>query len=378
MNVSRNHQLEISQFVLHRMLRNQSSNSVSAPVFSSNRWRPAIRHSFQHEISKRLAQRDFKRGNSLERALGLLAPASAITEQTHDRISRLAKRRAGLKSEHPPRQNIESLRCALDVLQGIGQIEVAVPADLVSSIVVLIFLRLCGVPLSINYSFCHALDVVQQLNQNRITPKPDVCVLSFAPALSLIQSSTEYGPEAVMPRTSRHIVAPRGLGFVHDVNQGNYIFMTENPGTSSFYFHELERRGIISRRRVSIDNVEPDEAASVLNSGDRSVRAILGYPFYFLNELFNGCTIVHQPVDSLSTKETIMFVNQESERMSYAKHALKIALNEAWNRLSKNGYMVSVVADLLLQDHCYSSYLFRASGLHSVTSNALSGVCFDN
>lgn len=362
-------QVEISRFALNRIIRQQKVRDRASQASGLPISNQSLVASFEAEIRRMLSYADCFVPNALGRALGIEGPLEAISKLSPGR-SRLDNANQQIfqrqKSHFDSAESHRSLRFALALLHEADPIHIAVPADLVASIGLLTFLKLSGVPLRINYSYSHALDVVNHIKLSTNLNPPDFCVLSLGPAMGLIRSTSEYWPEAVMPRTSREIVAPRAKSGEHHISYGTYIFMSENPGTSSLYFHELERQGVIVRRRVRVENFEPDEAASVLHSGDPSVRAILGFPYYFFNELMNACVKVTQPVERLSSGETILFAREGCTKALAIKQSLIYALYHGWHALIRSPYLISAVTTLMLQDDTYRSFLLRASGFHSI------------
>jgi hypothetical protein len=170
-----------------------------------------------------------------------------------------------------------------------------------------------------------------------------------------------------MPKVSARVIASGDQQQNGEAQHyGDYVFLADTASNSSFYFYELARNGVINRKDIKVLHLEADEATQALSLKDPNMRAILWFPYYYLNEVFNGCRQIHDKAHDFANKETILFYNNKFGEDPKRLKCLNIALRDAWLELKEGGKSLDKVVDLLIDDVEYLKFLKRASGLHAL------------
>jgi len=242
---------------------------------------------------------------------------------------------------------------------------IAIPAVLAGPVAILKYLvAVKGYNISINYRFPHSTELLQCLLKERFTEDFDFCVLSVGNTAALLgKKGTGYRPFMLLPSERYAVVAPKGSCFKNN-GAKEYLFITEAPSAQAYFFEELSHRGIIEvGSRVNCRHAEPDEATAALMSGDSSLRAILCFPHYHFNNLFNDCVVSEEGDTSnfLCCHERVW---RDPQRLT----ALDIAIRDAWIELSLNPSLLQKVVESLVAEDYFCSVLTRAGGLHYISA----------
>lgn len=344
----------------------------------SKRCLPACQLSnlFRREILEMLRSTDIFNPSRLRRTIAILRENTAfekIVPLTQDLISSIDQnlkygQRLGMSPE---------LSKLGERFPQVHELSVAVPPALIGSIAIFRFLQLRHQwPKEIRCDFAHSLEIISHVQDGRIEP-PDLLILGLAQGgrFFSIASKYDYVPLMVMPRISQRIVAPKVMRQSSKPDKrSRYLFMSEEPSDAAIYFSQLQSIGAVQSRSVRIQNVEPFEAASMLSEASADIQAILWFPHYELNALFNGCRIV-DPTKYISGDRTASNLSEFANTVSFAfmhrrllaqrtlAEFINIAIRDAWMTLKEGGDDLDRVVEHIVNDDRYVGFIRRCSGL---------------
>ena len=136
---------------------------------------------------------------------------------------------------------------------------------------------------------------------------------------------------------------------------------TPNP---EFYFDELVAGGDIKLSEIQVSHMEVSEVFAYLRLEEADVRAILFFPHYAFQEIYNDCQLLDSEKDSRSYKEMLLFARQSLLRNQPKAKALAIAIRNAWLELLESPNLLESATKTLLADQEYTSFLRRCAGLY--------------
>jgi len=175
-----------------------------------------------------------------------------------------------------------------------------------------------------------------------------------------------FKPLMLLPGVSHGIVGVSNFQrSPSPLSAANYAFIDDDPSVPSFLFDELTITHHIPAHKTARLHLEPDETFAALRAGQADFRAILFFPHYQINRLFNGCTCVHVPPLSCNVEQMILFAHASFLADSDRARCLDIALRDAWLELRTNTRMREHILDLMIAHPDYMSTLLRSSGLYN-------------
>lgn len=243
-------------------------------------------------------------------------------------------------------------------------IRVAVPCTLPAGSVLFRYLRdIQGFNIELDSNFTHAVEIVRHLREGTFDNPPDLVVLGVAPAATVLSlpGSAGYSPFMLMPSLSQRVLSLKSKKR-SQVDRGEYVFLESEPSSASFYFHDLERMGVISRGRVSVRNGEPHEVFAEIREGNPDLRAILFFPYHEINRVFNGCTFVDSMEEGVRNK-AFLLASDSFSATKPRRLCLETALRNAWIELLRSPSTVDTLTRELCESSSYSRFLTRSSGL---------------
>lgn len=230
-----------------------------------------------------------------------------------------------------------------------------------------------GMQFNIDFRFPHAVEIARHLLNGRFSEQPDILVLGFPPTATLLAHplGKDYTPLMVLPSVSQKIVAPEGGGEFNrqserfrDLSYGRYLLMGDDPSHPLFLFEALERRGFVRPSSVEIKSLEPDETVAELSSGNPDARAILFFPFYDINRIFNGCSYLPNPMPSAGP--VIAMVHRRIAGDRELVRALDIAVRDSWLKLRESESEREFLVRRFMQDEEFVRAVSRFSGVHNL------------
>ncbi|MCB0345713.1 MAG: hypothetical protein KDD66_11390 [Bdellovibrionales bacterium] len=278
----------------------------------------------------------------------------------------LSSHRLGLVDEDFLRRHLADTR----------PIRIASPAPGPAAAAIFVYLRdVKGYSIELDFCYPHAIEIAQRIIRGDFNRAPDAAVLGIAPAAQIlgIGGKIGYKPLMMLPKNSQRIISggrPSKRG--SSLENSDYYLLKDDPSNPMFYFDQLVRSGEVRQGKVSLQHMEPDEVFRTFKDADRSVKAILFFPHYHLNELFNGTGFADRSGDNRQFKEMFLFVQDWIMRDKMKALCLDIAIRDAWLSIREQPKLMNQLIGRLVGDDLYLKYMRRASGLGSWSE--LSGV----
>jgi hypothetical protein len=266
---------------------------------------------------------------------------------------------------------VEDERTLRQALAGDKPLRCALPFSNAGSMVIFTYLKqVKGYNLEINCRYAHAVEIGARIVIDDFEIAPDICTLGIAPAASVISSRryADYKPVMFMPEVRNCIVAPKKRTKKRlSLNNSHYVFMRERPSAPLFYFEDLIRNDLIASRRVSTRHAEPDEAISYLAEQDENTRAILFFPHFCINELYNNCVASPVALTNEIHNQFFLFAHgallADQRKLRY----LDIAIRDAWMELSTNDEALQQCVSAIWNDSEYLKLFARLAGMHNLS-----------
>lgn len=244
----------------------------------------------------------------------------------------------------------------------------AVSVSQISAIAVLMYLRdIKGYPLELNFRFPHSLRLVEKLIDGSGDKIADICVLAQGPAAALFGSRCEhYSPLMMMPKQSYRVVGSEpGHTSGPLAYEGIYLILTEKYSNALFYLDALKEAGHL-KDNVEVRHMEPDEATQALKDSGEKLRSIVGFPYYHFNELFSNFRLVGEADESLSFRNSFLFMHNSLYQDKAKVRLLDIAIRDAWLSLREGGEALDQVLKNFLEDQEYLTLTKRFAGLYTL------------
>lgn len=216
-------------------------------------------------------------------------------------------------------------------------------------------------------------DIVRAIRDRSFEGNADACVVTIASAARLIGygDKLSYKPLLSMPRLSHRVLTSqhphtRVLASYDDLPpNGKYLFVTDEPSTSSFYWDELIRQGLISRSGNSIGFAAPADITSAMAVGDPDLRTILGFPHYCFSQMLCSSVSPERLNIRACNQPAMMFVSANLFADTKTCTALCAAIRHAWIALSESSADLDGTVRQMLAAPRYLSILCRTCGLNS-------------
>lgn len=220
-------------------------------------------------------------------------------------------------------------------------------------------------PVDIDFQVAHSVEVVHRLNTGSYQKEPDVCLLTTVASTALFSSKAaeSYSPITIMPKISHRVVMPNSAEDMNRTGDFSLRFMTETPGTASFFYNNLVGSGRINPKKIDRKHNEPDEITYLLSEGDPNIRGLMAFPHYDFNVLFNNCKIIEDSDPDIGNIETLMLAHKRVTSQPGVIQSFESAVRHAWIELKTNSKTLEGVLSLLLSDHRYLKTVSRIAGL---------------
>lgn len=258
-------------------------------------------------------------------------------------------------------------------LCGSKPMRIASPAPGPAAAAIFVYLRdVKGYSLELDFAYPHAIEIAQRIIRSDFDQAPDAVVLGIAPAAQLLGlgGKSHYRPLMMLPKNSQRIISGgRVSGRAKTLGEADYFMLKDNPSNPKFYFDQLVRSGELREKRVSLSHMEPDEVFSTFKEADESVRAILFFPHYHLNQIFNKTQLVDRAGDQRQYKEMFLFVHDSIMRDRNKARCLDIAIRDAWLTIREQPRLMNQLIGRLVNDQLYLKFMRRACGLSSLRAD---------
>ncbi len=227
-----------------------------------------------------------------------------------------------------------------------------------------------GFNFAIDYEWAYAIEVRRALEQNSFEHPPDLCVLAIGPAASLIAQGSKiaYRPLMLLPNISHRVLVPEAALAQNKplLGRGEYYFLCEEPSSPEFCFEEMERKGVVNRKQVSVSHLEPDEASLMLREQNPDARMLMFFPHYSVNSLLNNCVALPAFDGQSQMKESVLFASENFLTNRKRSLYLDIALRNAWLELREDPSRIAKLIEELVSDQRFVRFFSRMSGLHNL------------
>lgn len=240
----------------------------------------------------------------------------------------------------------------------------------IGTLALLRFLRdVRKLPIEIDCSFTHTSDLARGIANGGGKQFPECCVMTTA-SFSLLPSKLrrEYRPLMVMPAATHTIVGQTATNPNDALREtAEYHFLHDFPTTPAFWFDALAKTGAVSLDRSRIIHADPDETLAALRANDRSIRAILWFPYNVIAACVAGTkTLLQAPAPGvgLGFVQNMLFVHQSFANSKLRKQLLDILIRDAWLSLLQSEELCTQVVHAQLEDPGYRQSLWRYSGLY--------------
>lgn len=216
--------------------------------------------------------------------------------------------------------------------------------------------------LKIKFDVPHSVEMASRIVNGNFAHPPHICSLTVSTAAYVLArgKKAKYLPFMFMPCMTHGVLGSPAKPGSAALN-GTYLVMKDPPASEAFCLEDLTQQGSIGVGSDSL-HAEPDEVAFSLKQGDPRLRAIIGFPYYYLNPVHLGCELISTPQSSALTKETLLFARSDVAT-SPALDALRILVRDAWLLLRNSEPQVRALVQEVFENQDYVQVLSRCSGI---------------
>lgn len=346
--------------------------------FNKPFWARRLRKVFEKEVLNMLHETDIFSLRGYKKSIGKIYNNPSYVKTAGSRTEIVSRLDEKLRtSERLGLTDFIHARCVLDNNK---PIRVALPPVLTGAYAIFSYLRMYrGFPFELHYQYPHTIEIVDRLLSGDMEDAPELCVVGVGPASRLLTSGkkVDYQPLMLLPQVTHKVLASANSNN-RELNYGRYLFVTDSPSGASFYFEGLERYGILSKKKITIENYEPDQVTEILAEQDPDVRSILWFPHYEFNVMFNQCETVEEFDDKravsgeskkrlsdLALTHSVLFVHKSLADSDEKMIMLDVVVRDAWLTLRNGTSPFKNVIEEMISDSSYLSCLTRFGGLHS-------------
>lgn len=230
-----------------------------------------------------------------------------------------------------------------------------------------------GYHIELSFQYAHSVEMVGHALNESFAELPDICSLTIATVATLLRERkrSAYQPYLLMPKISHGILTPSiSSSKKRTAQDGCYLFMSQIPATESFYYDKLRRDGYLHSPNTTSMHMEPDEVTASMSTGERDLRAIIAFPHYQFNHVFNNCSLLNKPYANDSMLETVCVAHRSFLQNHRRTLLLDVAIRDAWLELRENSTLCEAIVHTIVENRDYIRCLKRITGLHN-----LSGSC---
>lgn len=253
-----------------------------------------------------------------------------------------------------------------ELLEKLYPLRVALPVDQGGTLAIFNYMKyICAYKIDIDYRHLASSEMINGCSGNGLASQFDICVMSLAAAASVManKSKSLFAPLMLMPKTTRRVVvSERFKAGKDDLRKGQFVFMKNVPSAGSMYFNRMVEQGWLDCGKIKSLDMELDEMSEALRQGERDLRAIIWYPFYWFSQAFDNCSFIDERTCHLGALESVMMVRKSVLDDPSAAQVLAGAVRHAWMALREQPAAVDLVTELMIQDRHHLNLLKRASG----------------
>ncbi|MCB0322300.1 MAG: hypothetical protein KDD69_01970 [Bdellovibrionales bacterium] len=341
---------------------------LSAPIQpdaieeESKAFRKMLERSYAREVHRMLWATDVFTARGIRHSVQRL-----VNDPTCRRILGSSKRRLSELGTFVPLGVKEEVHSLISIVNAGRPLRVCVERGQAPAICIMRHLqRQYRVAIEVDMNVNHSVELVRRLGTYSYLHPPDICFLTVMAASTQLAhfGKREYVPVSFMPKISHRVVSNAGELPLRDITgaRGELRFMTEVPGSATFYYNNLRSAGVLGRAMKTV-HAEPDEITSLFAAGAESTQAIMAFPFYDINSFRRVCRVAEEYPDCYGEIETMLFMRRSLVRNKRRADALLALIGHAWLHLRENPGLIQQAASSLLDDPDYRAVLCRAGGL---------------
>ncbi len=218
----------------------------------------------------------------------------------------------------------------------------------------------------IDNNFIHALEIGTRIIKQDPLIDHDLCVIANAPAASLLRESKkhDYIPYMFLPFASQRLISPKSKVKNQIGKSEKFLLLSDIPSTALFYYEMLDHVSPLKRTKDELCHREPYECVSELAQSDSNTKAILFFPYYQMNVLFNNCEFVDNQSYAGQSSEVFLFVKKEFASNPLKLRALSIAIRNAWAELLQKEEAMNNFIEQTTADDLFWTRIQRYSGIN--------------
>lgn len=249
-------------------------------------------------------------------------------------------------------------------------IRVALPITVPAALAIFKYLKASkGYNIEVVYNFAHTNELRSKLVDSEACGRIDLCLFGVATAASVLGLGPRFPfkPLMLMPGASITVASKQSKAAASSAgsaDQVEYISSGPFPSSASFYFDELVRKGVVNRKKVRISHAEPDDILSRMRDADPATRAILFFPYQYINSYLNGCAMLDSNGSYMPIKDSVLFAHDSLHRDRNRIRLLDVAIRDAWLRLREDRDVFEESIMQVTSDPNYLRCLRRFGGLY--------------
>ena len=218
-----------------------------------------------------------------------------------------------------------------------------------------------GIPIEIDYDFANTQALVDHLGSKGEASHLDGCNFSAACASRFISEhgTKAFGPVMVLPHTSHQVVSQKPLRHIRQLTHARNLYITDALSTSHLFMGEITSDPM----RLPNSTFVPQELAAPLLGEDPDTAAILWFPHYHLNVLFNNLFATDiLPVNNGSDLN-ILFLHSEIVANKQIEASLRVLCQTSWQALANNRMVLELTLRPVLEDARFTKFFYESCGL---------------
>ena len=226
--------------------------------------------------------------------------------------------------------------------------------------------RLQKLPLLVDASFAHALEIATRIINKDPFIDHDLVAIASAPAATLIanQDTHDYLPLMFLPSNSQRIVRTKRKVRGRERTAKKVVsLLHEQPSTVLFYYEQLKARSHFKLGENKLLHHEPWESFECLASGDEDLESVLFFPFAQLNVAYNSCELVDSPSLPSGSADVILFAHKSLVSDKRRLLAICAAIRSGWCSLLESREQRELSVESFVADPKFLSNLKRVAGL---------------
>jgi hypothetical protein len=218
-----------------------------------------------------------------------------------------------------------------------------------------------GIPIEIHYDFANTQALVAHIGSKGEASLLDGCNFSAACASRFISKygARAFSPVMVLPHTSHQVVSRKPVRHLKQLTETRNIFITDALSTSHLFMGEV----VGDPMKLSNSTSVPQELAPALLGEEQESSAILWFPHYHLNVLFNNLYATDIMPVNTGSDLNILFLHQEFVLNKRLGNALRSLCRASWAALASNRSALELTLRPVLETPRFMRFFKESCGL---------------